>query len=147
MRIIEGNLLAGDDRFAIVVSRFNESITTRLLAGALDALRRHGTLDEHITVVHVPGSFEIPIVAGRLANSRKYEAVICLGAVIEGETTHHEYINQQVAAGIKHVAHFREPGGHHATTHRVVLIAETRQTNFHTHHPAPGGVSKIVSER
>ena len=102
---IEGNLLAGDDRFAIVVSRFNELITKRLLEGALDALRRHGAADERITVVHVPGSFEIPIVAARLAKSRKYEAVICLGAVIQGETTHHEYINQQVAAGIRQIAH------------------------------------------
>lgn len=108
MRIIEGNLLADNDRFAIVVSRFNDLVTGRLLDGALDALRRHGVDDKCITVVHVPGSFEIPIVAARLAKSRNYEAVICLGAVIQGETTHHEYINQQVAAGIMQVA--RETG-------------------------------------
>ena len=97
---IQGDLLAGDGRFAIVVSRFNELITQRLLDGALDTLRRHGAADERITVVSVPGSFEIPLVADRLAKSGRYAAVICLGAVIQGETTHHEYINQQAAAGI-----------------------------------------------
>ncbi len=97
---IEGDLLAGDNNFAVVVSRFNELITQRLLEGALDTLRRHGSDDDHLTVVRVPGSFEIPLMADRLAKSGKYAAVICLGAVIQGDTTHHEYINQQVAAGI-----------------------------------------------
>ena len=97
---IEGSLLAGDEAYAIVVSRFNDFITRRLLDGALDTLRRHGVAEERITVVWVPGAFEIPIAAGRLASSGKYAAVCCLGAVIQGETTHHEYINQQVAAGI-----------------------------------------------
>ena len=97
---IEGDLLAGDDNFAVVVSRFNELITQRLLEGALDTLRRHGSDDDHLTVVRVPGSFEIPQMADRLAKSGNYAAVICLGAVIQGETTHHEYINQQMAAGI-----------------------------------------------
>ncbi len=97
---IEGNLLAGDEKFAIVVSRFNDLITRRLLEGALDTLRRHGVSDENLTVVWVPGSFEIPLVADRLAKSGEYKAVCCLGAVIQGETSHHEYINQQVAHGI-----------------------------------------------
>lgn len=100
MNIIEGRLLTGDDRYAIVVSRFNELITSRLLEGAIDTLYRHGLDRSQITVVHVPGSFEIPLVANRLAHSGKFHAVICLGAVIQGETTHHEYINHQVAAGI-----------------------------------------------
>ena len=97
---IEGDLLAGDNNFAVVVARFNELITQRLLEGALDTLRRHGSDDDHLTVVRVPGSFEIPLMADRLAKIGKYAAVICLGAVIQGDTTHHEHINQQVAAGI-----------------------------------------------
>lgn len=99
-QIVEGSLLAGDQSFAIVVSRFNDLITRRLLDGALDTFKRHGADDERITVVWVPGSFEIPIVAGHLAASGRYAAVVCLGAVIQGQTTHHEYINHQVAAGI-----------------------------------------------
>ena len=97
---IEGNFLAGDDAFAIVVARFNDLVTRRLLEGALDVFRRHGVPDERLTVAWVPGSFEIPLVADRLARSGRYAAVCCLGAVIQGATTHHEYINHQVAAGI-----------------------------------------------
>ena len=100
MQTIEGELLAPKGAFAIVVSRFNELVTARLLEGAVNTLRRHGADEDQITVVWVPGSFEIPIVADRLAKSGKYLAVICLGAVIQGSTTHHEYINHQVAAGI-----------------------------------------------
>lgn len=100
MQIIEGQLLAGDDQFAIIVSRFNDLITKRLLEGAIDTLRRHGLSEAGITVVHVPGSFELPLIAQRLANGGKFHAVICLGAVIQGETTHHEYINHQMAGGI-----------------------------------------------
>lgn len=99
-KVLEGSLLAGDDRAAIVVSRFNSLVTERLLAGAIDTLRRHGMADDRVTVVHVPGSFELPLVANRLANSGQFTMVVCLGAVIQGETTHHEYINRQVAAGI-----------------------------------------------
>lgn len=98
--VLEGSLIAGDDRAAIVVSRFNDLVTDRLLAGALDTLVRHGLTEDRITVVHVPGSFELPLAAHRLAHSKKFTMVICLGAVIQGETSHHEYINQQVAAGI-----------------------------------------------
>lgn len=97
---IEGQLIAGEERYAIVVARFNDLVTRRLLDGALDAFRRHGVSDGHVTVVWVPGSFEIPIVAGQLAKSGKYAGVCCLGAVIQGQTSHHEYINQQMAAGI-----------------------------------------------
>ena len=97
---IEGELLAGDDSFAIVVSRFNEVVTQRLLEGAIDTLKRHAVADDCITVVWVPGSFEIPLVADKLAKSGQYMAICCLGAVIQGETTHDKYINQQVAEGI-----------------------------------------------
>lgn len=100
MQVIEGQLLAGSDNFAIIVSRFNDLVTKRLLEGAVDTLKRHGLPESGITVVHVPGSFELPLVAQRLAHSGKFHAVICLGAVIQGETTHHEYINHQMAAGI-----------------------------------------------
>lgn len=100
MHTVEGELLAPQGAFAVVVSRFNDLVTKRLVEGAVNTLTRHGAAEDQITVVWVPGSFEIPIVADRLAKSGKYLAVICLGAVIQGSTTHHEYINHQVAAGI-----------------------------------------------
>lgn len=100
---LEGQLLAGDARFAVIVSRFNEIVTERLLDGALDTLRRHGAAEENLTVVRVPGSFEIPLAADRLAKSGNHDAVICLGAVIQGETDHHEYINHAVADAIMQV--------------------------------------------
>jgi len=98
--VLEGSLLTGDDRAAIVVSRFNDLVTERLLTGAVDALHRHGLADDRITVVRVPGSFELPLAAQRLAHSGQFTMGVCLGAVIQGETTHHEYINHQMAAGI-----------------------------------------------
>ena len=101
---IAGDLLAGEGAFAIIVSRFNELVTDRLLSGAVDTLQRHGASAEAITVVRVPGSFEIPVVAEALAETGKYVGVICLGAVIQGETTHHDYINHQTAAGIGEIA-------------------------------------------
>ena len=99
-KVLEGSLIAGDDRAAIVVARFNDLITERLLAGALDALIRHGLADDRIMIVRVPGAFELPLAAQRLARSGQFTMVICLGAVIQGETTHHEYINHQMAGGI-----------------------------------------------
>lgn len=101
--VIEGNLLAGDRKFAIVAARFNDLVTERLLAGALDAFRRHGAADENLTVVRVPGSFEIPLPASKLANSGSYAAIVCLGAVIQGETDHHEYINHAVSQSLMDV--------------------------------------------
>jgi 6,7-dimethyl-8-ribityllumazine synthase len=100
MQTIEGKLLAGDGHYAIVVARFNDLVTRRLLEGALDTFRRHGVGEDRLTVVWVPGSFELPLVAKTLVCSKKYAAVCCLGAVIQGETTHHEYINHQMAHGI-----------------------------------------------
>lgn len=97
---VEGNLLASPVQVAIVVSRFNDLVTERLLAGAVDTFRRHGMTDDMVTVVRVPGSFEIPLIAKRLAESGKFAAVVCLGAVIQGETSHHEYINHPMAAAI-----------------------------------------------
>jgi 6,7-dimethyl-8-ribityllumazine synthase len=97
---IKGQLEAGKAKYAIVVSRFNEFITSKLLSGAIDSLQRHGAGDEQITVVWVPGSVEIPLAAKKLASSGKYNAVICLGAVIRGQTGHFEYVCQQVSRGI-----------------------------------------------
>lgn len=101
---IEGKLILNDETVAIVVARFNDLITNRLLDGSLDTLRRHGASDDNITVVRVPGSFELPLIADKLARSGKFDAVICLGAVIQGQTTHHDYINHQVAAGLRELS-------------------------------------------
>jgi len=100
MSLFEGKMIAGQERFAIVVSRFNELVTRRLLDGAIDTLRRHGAAESQIDVAWVPGAFEIPLAADRLAKTEMYGAICCLGAVIQGETSHHEYINHQVAEGI-----------------------------------------------
>jgi len=105
---IHGELVCPDAAFAIVVSRFNDLITSRLVDGACETVTRHGGNPDRIDVVSVPGSFEIPLAAQKLAASGKYAAVICVGAVIQGSTTHHEYINSQVAAGIMTVS--RETG-------------------------------------
>ena len=93
-----------DDRYAVVVSKYNSDVTDRLCEAALNTLTQHGVADQKIMVVPVPGSFEIPVVAEQLARSGHYDAIVCLGAVIQGETTHHEYINHQVAEGIRTAA-------------------------------------------
>ncbi len=96
---ITGSLVPGDAKFAIVVSRFNEFITQKLLEGALDALERHGADTEAVTVAWCPGAFESPLVVKTLAESGKYDAVICLGAVIRGATTHYDFVAGQAASG------------------------------------------------
>ncbi|MFQ5532939.1 MAG: 6,7-dimethyl-8-ribityllumazine synthase [Candidatus Methylomirabilales bacterium] len=103
-RNLEGHLSAQGFSFAIVLSRFNEFITVRLLEGALDALVRHGADPDKIDVVKVPGAFEIPVTAERLASSHEYDAVICLGAVIRGATPHFDYIAGEAAKGVAAVA-------------------------------------------
>jgi 6,7-dimethyl-8-ribityllumazine synthase len=100
IRETKGQVTAGKGTYAIVVSRFNEFITGKLLGGAVDCLRRHGAADEQIDAVWVPGACEITIAAKKLAQSGKYAAVICLGAVIRGQTCHYDYVCQQVARGI-----------------------------------------------
>ncbi len=102
-RELHGQLAVDGQRFAIVVSRFNDFITSKLLAGAIDSLKRHGCADESITVVHVPGAFELPFMAKKLAESGLYDAVICLGCVIRGQTPHFEYVAGQAARGIAEV--------------------------------------------
>lgn len=101
---IQGELVCPDAAFAVVVSRFNDLITSRLVDGAVSTIVRHGGNDDKIDVVSVPGSFEIPLAARKLAASGRYAAVICVGAVIQGSTSHHEYINSQVAAGIMNIS-------------------------------------------
>jgi 6,7-dimethyl-8-ribityllumazine synthase len=101
---IHGILTARDRKFAIVVSRFNEFISTKLLEGTLDCLNRHQAAEENITIYWVPGSFEIPLVAKKAAMSKEYDAVICLGAVIRGGTPHFDYIAAEVSKGIAQTA-------------------------------------------
>jgi 6,7-dimethyl-8-ribityllumazine synthase len=103
-KILEGKISAEGFRFAIVVSRFNDFISSRLVEGALDALRRHGATDKQVSLVKVPGSFEIPLTAKKLAESGDYNAIICLGAVIRGSTPHFEYIAAEVSKGVASVA-------------------------------------------
>jgi len=98
--VLKGKLIAKGRKFGIVVSRFNEFITSKLLDGAIDALERHDADGKAIDVVWVPGSFEVPYAAKKMASGKKYDAVICLGAVIRGETPHFDYISSQVAKGI-----------------------------------------------
>lgn len=102
-RELHGRLTIDGQRFAIVVSRFNDFITTKLLSGAVDVLLRHGCKDEDVTVAYVPGSFELPFVAKKLAESGSYDAVICLGCIIRGHTPHFEYVASEAAKGIAHV--------------------------------------------
>ena len=103
-RVFEGRLDGRGKRFGIVVSRFNELVSNRLLDGALDCLRRHDTAEDAVDVVWVPGAFEIPLAAGRMAGSGSYSAVICLGTVIRGSTPHFDYIAAEVAKGVARVA-------------------------------------------
>ncbi len=100
MKTIEGKLIARNYRFGIVVSRFNEFISGHLLSGALDCLKRHEADEEKIEVIWVPGSFEIPLAAQKAARSERYDAVICLGAVIRGSTPHFDYVASEVAKGV-----------------------------------------------
>lgn len=103
-KVIEGKLEAGKFKFALIVSRFNDLVSKGLLAGAEDCLKRHGAKESAIDTVWVPGSFEIPLVAKKLANSKKYDAIICLGAVIRGATAHFEYVASEVSKGVAKVA-------------------------------------------
>jgi 6,7-dimethyl-8-ribityllumazine synthase len=104
MKIIEGKFDASGLRFAIIVSRFNEFITNKLLGGALDCLHRNNADDKDITTIWVPGAFEIPSAAQRIAASKDYDAVICLGTVIRGATPHFDYVSAEVSKGVAHVA-------------------------------------------
>jgi 6,7-dimethyl-8-ribityllumazine synthase len=104
MKVIEGNLVSKGYRFALVVSRFNELVSRKLMEGAMDCLLRHEVLEDDITVIWVPGAFEIPQMAKAAAQSDSYDAVICLGAVIRGGTPHFEYVAAEVSKGVAQVA-------------------------------------------
>ncbi len=103
-RELQGQLTVDGQRFAIVVSRFNEFITSKLVSGAVDALTRHGCDDDAITCVYVPGAFDIPLITKKLAKSGKYDAVISVGCVIRGQTPHFEYVASEVAKGVAQIA-------------------------------------------
>ena len=103
MKSFEGKLIAQNIRVGIVAARFNEFITSRLLGGAMDALLRHDVSEDDVHVAWVPGAFEIPVIAEKMAASGKYDAVICVGAVIRGDTTHYDYVCNEVSKGIAQV--------------------------------------------
>ncbi len=103
-RVLEGQLSAEGFKFGIIVSRFNDFISSRLVEGAMDALLRHGATEEQVSVIKVPGAFEIPLTAKKLAESGRYDAVICLGAVIRGSTPHFDYVAAEVSKGIASVS-------------------------------------------
>ena len=104
MRTFEGKLVSKEIRVGIIAARFNEFITSKLLGGALDALSRHDVSEDCIDIAWVPGAFEIPLIASKMAKSGKYDAVICLGAVIRGSTTHYDYVCAEVSKGIAQVS-------------------------------------------
>ncbi len=104
MQVFEGNVVAQEIRVGIVAARFNEFITSKLLGGALDGLKRHDVPEENVDVAWVPGAFEIPLIAAKMAKSGKYDAVICLGAVIRGATSHYDYVCSEVSKGIAQVS-------------------------------------------
>lgn len=104
MRTIEGKLISKGYKFALIISRFNELISKKLLDGAIDCLLRHEVKDKDVTIIWVPGSFEIPLAAQKAAQTKKFDAVICLGALIRGATPHFEYISAEVTKGISQVS-------------------------------------------
>ena len=104
MRVLEGKVVAQGIRVGIVAARFNEFITSKLVGGALDGLKRHDVKEEDIDVAGVPGAFEIPLIASKMAKSKKYDAVICVGAVIRGSTSHYDYVCSEVSKGIANVS-------------------------------------------
>lgn len=104
MKVYEGNLVSENVKVGIVVARFNEFITSKLLGGAIDGLKRENVKEEDIEVAWVPGAFEIPLIAKKMAESKKYDAVICLGAVIRGATSHYDYVCSEVSKGVAQVS-------------------------------------------
>lgn len=104
MKVFEGKLISEGIKIGIVAARFNEFITSKLLSGAMDGLIRHDASEEDVDVVWVPGAFEIPLIASKMAKSGKYDAVICLGAVIRGNTSHYDYVCSEVSKGIASVS-------------------------------------------
>lgn len=104
MRVLEGKLVSKEIKIGIVAARFNEFITSKLVSGALDCLKRHDVAEDSIDIAWVPGAFEIPLIASKMASCGTYDAVLCLGAVIRGSTTHYDYVCSEVSKGIAHVS-------------------------------------------
>ena len=104
MKTFEGQLVATNEKFCIIISRFNEFIGSKLLSGAIDELKRHGVSEDHIATVWVPGAFEIPLIAKKVAKTEKYNAIITLGAVIKGSTGHYDYVCAEVSKGVASVS-------------------------------------------
>lgn len=104
MNTYEGQLVAGNEKFCIIISRFNDFIGSKLLSGSIDELKRHGVSDENIDIVKVPGAFEIPLAAMKFAKTKKYNAIITLGAIIRGATTHYEHVSAELSKGIAQVS-------------------------------------------
>lgn len=104
MKVLEGNVVGSQIKIGMVAARFNEFIVSKLVSGAEDALVRHGVSDDDIEVAYVPGAFEIPVIAKKMAESGKYDAVICLGAVIKGSTSHYDYVCAEVSKGVAMVS-------------------------------------------
>ena len=104
MNTYEGQLVAGNEKFCIIISRFNDFIGSKLLSGAIDELKRHGVSDENIDIVKVPGAFEIPLAAMKFAKTQKYNAIITLGAIIRGATSHYEHVSAELSKGIAQVS-------------------------------------------
>ncbi|GAA0746996.1 6,7-dimethyl-8-ribityllumazine synthase [Clostridium oceanicum] len=104
MKVFEGKLTGQDFKIGLVVGRFNEFITSKLLSGAIDCLKRHGVSEDSIEISWVPGAFEIPLIAKKMVEKDKYDALICLGAVIKGSTPHFDYVSNEVSKGIAHVS-------------------------------------------
>jgi len=104
IRVIEGDLQARDFRFAVLASRFNEFVVDALVKGAIDALRRHGASDKQVEVVRIPGAYDMPLVARKLAQSRRYDAIIAVGAVVRGQTAHFDYVAGECASGLARVS-------------------------------------------
>lgn len=104
MRVLEGKLVSKGIKVGIVAGRFNEFITSKLIEGAVDGLRRHDVKEEDITLAWVPGAFEIPLIASKMADTKQYDVILCLGAVIRGSTSHYDYVCNEVSKGIAHVS-------------------------------------------
>ncbi len=144
MEIYEGKFDGTGHRFGIVVSRFNQPITERLLSGALDGLKRHGVSEQDIAVAWVPGAFEVPLAAKKMADSNRFDALICLGAVIRGETAHFDFVASQSAAGILQTSLSQNiPIIYSILTTETIEQAETRSGIKGTNYGFSGALSAI----
>ena len=127
MNVFEGKVVSENIKIGIVAARFNEFITSKLLGGALDGLKRHNVNENDIDVAWVPGAFEIPLIAKKMANSGKYDAVICLGAVIRGSTSHYDYVCNEVSKGIAAVSMNSDNKGYDCALGAIEMVNLIRE--------------------